>query len=196
MTGIAESPEILKKLLALNDLPGRLQSAVADLSISLPVALEVGGMARESADHLAALLSELRPSLNRQREIVGLLKEIARREGKDLTEIISEPNLRAIWSDSEGDRNKKIRRLLDELQQRRFPSISRTKRAFARLIGELRLGPGLSLVPPSHFEASTYTLQVTFRDLAELEKRRDALNSLVQNPTLIRFCADRFELSG
>jgi ParB family chromosome partitioning protein len=194
--GIADGVDMVAKLRDLSRLPREIQSAVADQILPLPVALEIGKYPHPAAIRLTGLFCELKPSLNRQREIIGLLKEIARREETALAEVIGETGAAAILGDPEGDHNQKTRRLLEWLRRRRFPQICRTQEAFTHLLKKVRLGPGGSLQPPKHFEATTFTLQLPFRDLAELERHRDALSALLEDRALIGFLADRFEVSA
>lgn len=192
--GIAENAGMLDKLLALSRMPETVQEGVAQGILPLPVALELDTLGAPTASCLAALFGQLRPSLNRQREIIGLLKEIGRREETTITQLLQAVAEEGMSGGPAGDRNQETRRLLSWLRQRRFPRISRAEAGFARLMQQVRLGPRAALRPPEHFEGRTFTLHLPFDDLAELRQHRDALNALVDEPSLARLLENRFEV--
>ncbi len=184
--GLAGNREMISKLLTLSRLPRAIQAAVGDATLTLPMALEVGRHPEETAGALTGLFSRLKPSLNRQREFLELLREISLREGVGIADILREPEPGSILGDPAADRNRTSRLLRDYLVRRRFPHIARAEADVARAIEALGLGADVSLSPPRHFEGGAFTLALSFRDRRGLERQRDTLDAMLRHPALER----------
>jgi hypothetical protein len=182
--GLSGSREMTRKLLALSRLHETLQAAVGHAVLSLPMALELGQAPLEDALVMTRLFCDLKPSLNRQREMLELLREISQREDSTIEAVLLDKEPAAIMAEPSDDRNRKARRLRDYLMRRRFPAISRAESDFAHARETLALGPGVSLSAPRHFEGRSFSMTLSFSSRRELETRRDSLNRLLQHPVL------------
>jgi hypothetical protein len=125
--------------------------------------------------------------LNRQRELLTLLTEIARREEMTVSELLSETALRNLLSAPEIERSQKAGQLRSLLRRRRYPVMSAATAAFQELVRNLNLGPGVQLVPPGNFEGTTYTLAITFDRLDQLRDRSLQIENLFRSQTLKAF---------
>jgi len=92
--------------------------------------------------------------------------------------------LKRILNDEDLDKNQKIRKIRSHLKQRRFPAITRAEREFEEHRQNLKLGSGIKLIPPENFESPTYFLNLSFKDLKELEHLKKIFDSLIKNPSL------------
>jgi ABC-type tungstate transport system substrate-binding protein len=125
--------------------------------------------------------------LNRQRELLTLLIEIARREKITVSELLTEPTLRNLLSAPEIERSQKAGLLRSLLRQRRYPVMSAATAGFQDLVRHLNLGPGVQLVPPGNFEGTTYTLAITFDRLDQLRDRSLQIETLLRSQALKAF---------
>ena len=133
---------------------------------------------------LAKLFDQLKVGLNKQRELILLLDEIALREDTNIESLLKEKQLREITDNAELDRAQKRKIIRVYLNQRRFPTLSKTKNEFEKLVKELKLGNSIKLTPPKDFEGSTYTLKVNFHNLAELRDFRTQLDRIIRSSGL------------
>ena len=182
--GLPENPAMIRKIQGICLLPEAIRSGILSETIPLPVALELGKFDADTALAFAHLFEMLKPSLNKEREIITLIKEIAAREDRSVPDIFEENRFREILGDKETDRNQKLREIRIYLRQRRFPAISRAEEIFEQNVKELGLGNTAKLIPPANFEGTEYTLNIVFRNLAELKAHHAMLDSLIQNPSL------------
>lgn len=181
---LPENPVMIRKIQGLCLLPDPVQAGILSDTVSLPVALELGRFDSHTACTFAELFETLKPSLNKQREIITLMEEIAAREDRLVTDLFEENRFRGILSDKETDRNQKLREIRMCLRQRRFPAISRAEERFEQHVGELGLGNTAKLIPPANFEGTVYTLNLSFRNPEELKAHQTLLDRLVRNPSL------------
>ena len=182
--GLPDNPSIIKKIKELYHLPGFVQSGILSNTISLAMALELGRLQLEAGECLAKLFQTLTLSLNKQREILTLLKEISLREDTSILKVLENDNLQKILTNKNLDRNQKIREIRIYLKQRRFPVITAAEKEFEKHVKKLKLGSGTKLIPPDNFEGTTYTLKLFFKNLIELKDRKASFDALIKNPSL------------
>jgi ParB family chromosome partitioning protein len=180
--GLSVNSALARKIGLLSGLADVVQEGVLAGNLSLAMALELGGMPAGEGRLLAELFAELKPSLNKQREILTLASEIALRDGTDLAALFSSQPLAGIRNAPEMDRNQKLRQIRSILHQKRYPELSRFEGRLTEALGRLKLGPGLSLTPPRHFESPTWTATLAFNSRASLAAAHRALGRLVDDP--------------
>lgn len=182
--GLPDHPSLISKILRLCHLPSPVQEGILSDSIALSMALELDRLEPTIAVALSSIFTTLKLGLNKQREIMTLVKEIAKREDIPIHKLLTSGDLRAILHDEASDSAQKAGRLRTYLRQRRFPRIVRAKEAFEENVRELRLGEGTQLIPPRDFEGRTYTLKMQFEDLQALRTRSAGLDKIIRHPKL------------
>lgn len=182
--GLPDNPAMIRKIQGLCLMPKAVQSGILSDTIPLPVALELGKFDTDTACAFADLFERLKPSLNKEREIISLTEEIAAREDRSPSELFEEKIFREILSDKEKDRNQKLREIRKYLKQRRFPAVCHAEEMFEQYVKELALGNSAKLIPPANFEGTEYTLNLPFRNSEELKAHQSVLDRLIRHPSL------------
>jgi hypothetical protein len=188
--GLPPNPKLLRQLAALAAAPPALFHAMAAGAISLPVALDLMGRPAPDRAELVTIFSELRPSLNRQRELMGFLDDIALRDGQAVAQVLAEALVAArdgYESDDAGkgrDRSFQLNQLRAALRKRRYPHLVQAEALRDQKMKALKLGPAMQLVPPANFEGRRFELKLGFSSLAELRDRCDSCQLLLDNPAL------------
>jgi hypothetical protein len=177
----------MRKIMSLTTLPVGLQNRLAAGELALSMALELKRLDSATAESLGRLFADLKLGLNRQRELLSLLTEIARREEMTVSELLTDPALRNLLSAPDLERSQKAGQLRSLLRRRRYPAMSAATAGFQDLVRQLNLGPGVQLVPPGNFEGTTYTLAITFDRLEQLRDRRLQIENLLRSQTLKAF---------
>lgn len=184
--GLPDRPGTADRYTALCDLPDAVQRAVARGELAPATALTLRELDPAAAEALAGLLVSLRFGVNKQREVVELVLEIAARESVGVAAVLGEGEVRRLLSDPDADRPLKGRRLREHLRVRRFPRLAGAEARFDALRRELALPPEVRLDPPPGFEGRHYRLAVAFDDRRGLARHRDTLDRLLANPVLDR----------
>ena len=182
--GLPENPSLIKKIKDICRLPLPIQDCILSNTISLSIAVELGMLEQNAAILLTNLFHEFKFSLNKQKEIITLIKEIAFRENISIMEALRKCDFPDILNREDLDRTQKTQKIRAYLKQRRFPEITRAKREFENNVKELKLGKGIKLIPPADFEGQTYMLNLRFNTIKELQERAVKLNTIVKNPIL------------
>jgi hypothetical protein len=144
----------------------------------------LSGCEKELAVRLADLFRDLRLSLNKQREILTLLEEIALRENRSMMALLQDEAVQSILSDGDADRNQRSAALRRWLKRRRYPEISRAEAEFEAALRDLPLGEGVQLIPPRHFESQIYGLSLQFKTRSELSRQNRRIGEMLAHPGL------------
>ena len=182
--GLPDSPAIIKKIKNICILPLDIQNGVLSNTISLAMAIELGKLKKDEGSAFAILFDKLKSSLNKQREIITHIKEIAIIENSSIINLLTKNYLWEISEDQELDKNKKINLIRSYLKQRRFPEITKAEKKLEKKIKSLNLGRNIKLIVPKNFEATTFSLNIQFDNMEQLRKNKTALEKIIKNPLL------------
>jgi ParB family chromosome partitioning protein len=181
--GLPANLSIINKIKTLCLLPGPVQNSILADTVSLSTGIELGSLEPENGIAFAQLFDQLKISLNKQREIIMLVKEIARREKSSIKDVLEDSHLKEIMHNKKLDRSQKSRKIRYHLRQIRFPRISKTEQNFESHLKRLKLGKNIKLIPPKEFESATYVLNLTFSNLSEFNELRTQIEKLIQHPS-------------
>jgi hypothetical protein len=182
--GLSDNPSRIKKIQALCGLPPPIQDGILANTISLNVALELAEFPPDAVIGVSDLFKKLKLSLNKQRELIFVIREISIINHKPASDIIGEEMIQRILNDPDIDRSMKTRKIRNHLKRKRFPEITRAENAFQHAVKQLKPGKGIKLIPPAHFEGTEYELSICFNSLEELKDRRKKLDRLIQHPAM------------
>jgi len=182
--GLDDNLSLIKKIKTICQLSEPIQNGVLFCNISLPMALKLGKLEQDAGDYFADLFSELKLSLNKQREMITLVTEIALRDKISILEVLNDDYLHQVLHHDNLDRTQKTRKIRSYLKQRRFPEISRAEKEFGNHLKKLGLPQGVKLIPPDDFEGTDYILNLLFKNIKELKDHRETLDKLIHNPLL------------
>lgn len=182
--GMAPNLKLLRQLASLWDAPAPLSQAILEGVVPLPMALDLMSRASEEASALANLFLQLRPGLNRQREFIGLLDDISRRDNVPTTQILTAMVAQADASNPDLERPVRCNQLRATLRQRRYPHLAVAEQERSKTLKAIRLNPGMQLVPPLNFEGHRFQMKLAFSDLDELEAHKVRIEALLKSPAL------------
>jgi hypothetical protein len=117
---------------------------------------------------------------NKQKELLELVWEIARRDLSTPLEILSQPLLEQTRQDEALSLTQKADRVIDILRLQRSPGLSAWRQAFSEALKKLRVDQGILVDPGRFFEGEDLSLCFRFRNrdefldkLAQLAKMAD-----------------------
>jgi len=182
--GLPNNPSIINKIKKICKLPRDIQNGVLSNTISLSMALELEMLEKDEGAAFAIFFDNLKLSLNKQREIITHIKEIAIIENISIINLLTKSHLREITDDKDLDRSQKINKIRLYLKQRRFPEITKAEKELEIKIKKLKLGSNMKLISPKNFEASTYSINLQFASIEQLQENKIALEKIIKNPIL------------
>ena len=182
--GLPVNPSVARKVQQLCRLPIPIQEGILSDTINLSMALQLGKMDAKDSEMLVALFNRLRLGLNRQRELLVLVTEIAQRENISIQQLIAEQPLQDILQNADLDRAIQRRQIRSLLRQRRYPAITEAEANFQTQVRQLKLGKHIQLVPPRDFEGTTYAMTLHFKNQQDLCELNAKLHQILEYPAL------------
>ncbi len=184
MLGLPEGEPYIKKIRKICDFIPIIQKCIIKGSISMPVALELGRLKKDEGSIFAKLFNDLKLGTNKQREILTLIKEISLREDVPIVKIIEQDRLGGILNNEEIERNQKVNKIIQYLRNRRFPSLTNVENEFEKHVKKLSLNNHVKLTPPNSFEGNTFSLNIRFKNLKDLEDRKADFDKVVKSDSI------------
>ena len=180
--GLAFSNALITKLKSILHAPEVVREGLTKGILSLPVVLAMSDLAHKDALALTHFFECVPMGLNKQREIMQNVKEIAIREDMEVGHVLEDVRLQTILKDDALDGNDKARQIRFYLKKRRFPRIVRVEETFNDCVRHLGLDGDVHVAPPPGFEGSTITITIRSSDLTSLKRARDKLSKALENP--------------
>jgi ParB family chromosome partitioning protein len=182
--GLPISPSLASAVKKICRLPLPVQESILAETINLAMALELGELDAVAAEGLVRLFDQLKVGLNKQRELLVLLKEIARREETGIPQLLAENPLQEILKAGDMDRAVKRHKVRSLLKKRRFPAITRAETEYRKWVKQLKLGNSINLIPPKDFEGNAFSMNLRFNNRRELSDLHKKIEEIIQNPAL------------
>lgn len=177
-------PSAIDKVIQIATVCAPIKNGILAGSIALPVALELGKMSEHDAMLFVELFGKLKLSLNKQREVLVWVREIALREDISVQQVYEQPALQSLLGDDQSDLGQRARDVRDHLRKRRYPQLVTAEKKYEEKVKALKLGAGLRLLPPPFFEGRTYQLSMTFKDVDQLAERHRTIGRLLSGTVL------------
>jgi ParB family chromosome partitioning protein len=176
------SASVADKVKKICQLPERIQEGIVAGTIGMSMALALGELDQPVGEALLGLFDQLKVGLNKQRELLLLLKEIARRENRSIQQLIAEKALQKILINAQLDRAVKRQKIRSYLQQRRYPSISKAAANYEKWVKQLKLGNAINLIPPRNFEDAAFTMTLRFNNREGLSDLKKKIEEIIVHP--------------
>ncbi len=164
---LPNNKDIIEKLLKINEMPNIVKNGISNETIALSGALMLLNFPLKEMIFLAELLNEINVSLNNQRNIITLLKEISAKYYISISEIFEDKILASILD--EKDKKLKANILIKRLNSMRYPTITEALEKFYDFTKKLNLNKKLSLKPPVNFEGQDYEINIKFKNAKEID---------------------------
>ena len=173
--GRAASARTLERLLCLCTLEHEVRAALIAGSLTEASALRLGAYAADDRRAVFALMGHLHLSAGKQAELLECLEDLARRDAVALREVAAEDDILQVCRDERRTRVQKTEQVRRILRLRRFPRLSAAEARFDAALKEMRMGPGIRIMPPENFEARVFRAEITFSSADELRRHAGGL---------------------
>lgn len=184
MVELPQNQSMLGRISRLCDLPQEVQTAIGDGTIGYAVACELVDLTAAEAVQFARLFKEIPLGMNKQREVIERIREIAKREGCQTIEIFGRQWMREIIDSTDADRGGKARALRLCLKKKRFPQLSAYEKRWDTIVASMALPPNIRLAAPPAFEGQTFQVTIGFAELSQLSENKTILQKLADHHEL------------
>ena len=184
LLGLPTSSSATLEVQQICRLPQPIQDGILSDTINLSMALELGKLDDADATALVGLFNQLKVGLNKQRELLLLLSEIAKREDTAIQQLIAEEPLQNIIQSKDLDRAIQRQKVRSYLRYRRYPTISKVEADYQKLLQQLKLGKHIQLAAPRDFEGTTYAMTLHFKNQQDLNHLKEKIPNILDHPAL------------
>ena len=132
----------IQKVMRVRDFPPSLQKALLTETVALPTALTIMEFPSSERCVWIDFFDRLQLGLNRQRECMTLVLEIARREKRTSQEVLQDHFLAETMADEKIELPRKTGIILAHLRRRRYPEKCRAEALFAEKTRCIAAPPG------------------------------------------------------
>jgi ParB family chromosome partitioning protein len=183
-SGLPVNDDLIGKLQQVANFPNFLKQAILAETVSLPTALILAALPTAIGAVLSSLFNDLKIGINKQKELLTHITEIAAREDIAIDRLVNEKPIQDILYSGDADRAARAARIRLYLKRRRYPEMSKVEDDFASHLNMLALPASMTLLPPKHFEGSQYTVSIRFANKQELRECHERLGDIIDHPAL------------
>jgi len=177
----------LDKVCQFSKTPFFIQKAFFEGKIALPVLFEVLKYKEHDTKNIIVFFGELSPGLNRQREIISLVEELAHREDKSISEVLEDSSINQILKDDKLAKPQKLSFIISLLNQKRYPEMTKLKKSFDMLAKESGFSENPKIFSPKNFEDSDFRLELKFNSVETYLKLCKKINKSLEKGEIERF---------
>ncbi len=181
----------LDRLISLTELSEKQKEVLFKNNIESEKILLLPDLDIVVLDNMIGLLVDLKPGLNKFKQIIELFLEISQREGLRCSDLFKDKEVDSILSDKIRTSSQKLNHLRTYLSARRFPTVSKKESEFGKKLAKLNIRNDIRLTPPPSFEGKFFDLSFRFKNRQELKEYVRQLSTLSENEGLdevIDFC--------
>ena len=189
LLGLQRSKKLFLDYLTIKSFNFNLRQLLHDLRVPAKVWSLIGKWTEEDLSAVEKVFSILKPGINKWRDLLELVDELARIENSTPASILNAEGIQSILMMGDLQSHEKYDRIHRNLDARRNPIMSDLQKKVAMLLDEMALGPQTKIRALDSFEEGEIRIEVRVRDqdrlIAEIKKldhaaRTDAMKKLIQ----------------
>ncbi|MCP4402830.1 MAG: ParB N-terminal domain-containing protein [bacterium] len=181
---LAPNERILATYLKLADFEEELKHHLAQHDVPLTVIELLASLSNDDRHSVFSLISHLKLGLNKLKELLNYLEEIALRDALSITEILSAAEIQEIVAHEKYSGPQKIEQLRYALRKQRFPSFTALEEQYHEALKGLKLPRGLQLKTDRFFEDDNMSAGFRFSSPEELKSVAEELLQLSEKAEL------------
>ncbi len=189
LLGLQRSKKLFLDYLSIKTFNFNLRQLLHDLRVPAKVWSLIGEWTEEDLSAVEKDFSILKPGINKWRDLLELVDELARIEKSTPASILNAESTQAILMMGDLQSHEKYDRIHRQLKIRRNPIMSDLQKKVAMLLDAMALGPQTKIRALDSFEEGEIRIEIRVRNqeklIAEIEKldhaaRTDAMKKLIQ----------------
>jgi len=176
LLGLSPNKATLSSYLRLEEeMEDGIKESIARGHLSLRNAMTLLGIDSISRSSIIDLISNLKLTVNQQRQLIDLTVDLSHIEGTSVFDVLDDQSVKRINSDTRMNNPQKARALLRHLRMRRYPSVSKAEGDFKKMVSKLDLGEMVRIDHSPSFESPYYRLEVLFKNGSSLREKLENL---------------------
>ncbi len=181
---LERSKKIFQDLILVEKIGSGLQKLLHRSNVPVKVFQVFFTWDNENQEAAEKFFTTTRPGVNKWRDLLELIEEISKRDGKTPIDIFSAPATIETLKDKGLTPPQKYDRVHQALQQNRYPVLSDLKKQVLRALDEMKLNNKTRLKYDDAFENDEMKLELKFRDERELSQQVEKIFQALQSGSI------------
>jgi ParB/RepB/Spo0J family partition protein len=178
---LERSKKIFQDLCSVNTLSPKLKKLLHRARVPVKTFSTLYKWHEESRTAAEVLFEKLKPGVNKWRELLDLLDEIATRENTTPEKILSQDDIQKILATPELNSPQQYDKIHQHLFNLRYPVLSDMKKQVARALDEMDLDDKTRLKFEETFESDALKLELKFQSEKELSRQVEKIFQALQS---------------
>jgi hypothetical protein len=158
---LGKSRKIYEDILSLHSLDIRSKINVVEWNLPLKTSAALARYSKQDRVSVMNIAESLMPGINRLKEIMIFLEEIALIQKCPITNIVNK-YLENIINSSKTNRKERAEKIRQKLRALRYPQLAKMERQWNKCVKELHLPREIKIIPPLSFEGKKIKLEMFF----------------------------------
>lgn len=184
LLGLNSSGKVLDGYLRIAGFSESIKAFLADHDVPLNIIELLAHFAPDDREAIAALAAELRLGVNKIKELILNLDEIALRDGQAPAEILARSAIREALRDDAHPAPQKAEAVRRSVHALRYPQFTEVERRYHDTLQHLQLPKGVQFRTDRFFEDDRMSVGFQFRSADELRRIAAQLSTVSEQPEL------------
>jgi hypothetical protein len=182
--GLERSKKLYQEFSRIDCLQTGLQNLLHALNVPLRIFSPLLHWSEPCRDAAYKLFSEVRPGINKWRELLELADEVARIENKIPGEIFRREEIQSILTQSNLQAYEKYDQISQIMMTWRYPVLTDLRKKIARAQDQLSLGPRTKIRIQESFETEEIKIEIKGRDQKSLVDEVEQLTNATKSDAM------------
>jgi hypothetical protein len=172
---VPRNDRIVQHYLTLADAPEAIKDMVSSGVLHENTAFELFNLESAVWIPAAEFITEVALGTKKRNEIIAMLRDIARRDRKELLGLMRSSHMQAILQDAGMDPSHRGEKLYRYIRNMRYPSLHAYRKRFDEKLREVDIDRKFHLLLPENFEKWEFKLVMPFSSLEEFQNNIELL---------------------
>jgi hypothetical protein len=175
LLNIPRNDRIIQHYLSLADGPATIKDMVSSGVLHENTAFELFNLESSAWIPAAEFITEVALGTKQRNEIIVMLRDIARRDRKELVGLMRSSHMQDILHDAGMDPSHRGEKLYRFIRNMRYPSLHAYRKKFDKKLREVNIDRKFHLLLPENFEKWEFRIEIPFSSLEEFQNNIELL---------------------
>ncbi len=181
---LEKSRKIYEDIMSLYSLDTISKMRIIEWKLPLKISTVIARYQKSDRAAVMKMAEILMPGINRLKEIIIFLEEIALIQNCSISDIVKQYLVNMV-KNSTTCRKERIETVRQELKRLRYPQLAKMERKWNKCIKELHLPQDMKIIPPLSFEGKKIKLEISFSNKGTLSRSLSKFNETSRSGSLV-----------
>ena len=184
LLNLSPSGKVLDTYLRVYEFAESIKTYLAEHELPMSVLELLGNLPPTDRQAVFALIAELRLGVNKMKELLSHLDDIALREGQSVAQIVQDSRIQRVLTDAALQGPQKAEQIRRIIRVLRYPQFTELEQRYQQTLQQLHIPKGVRVQTDRFFEDDRLSVGFQFQDPEELQRVAQQLVELSKQPEL------------